>query len=85
MKPWGMSVISVLCREEGSQPGEELGGRCCLGLRCCTEWGGDGREHMQRIVKISAMQVLRLNRKQKAICNVQPTLPFFLVGGNGHR
>ena len=47
--------------------------------------GGDGREHMQRIVKISAVQVLRLNTKEKAICNVQPTLPFFLVGGNGHR
>lgn len=40
IKPWGMFVISILCREEGSQSWEELGGRCCSGLRCWIEWGG---------------------------------------------
>lgn len=78
IKPWGMFVISILCREEGSQSWEELGGRCCLGLRCCIEGGWDGREHMQRIVKISAVQVLRLNTKEKAICNVNRHCHFSL-------
>lgn len=48
--------------KKGLSLGRSLEGRCCLGLRCCIE--GVGWEGMSAIVKISAVQVLKISTKE---------------------